>query len=292
MESNIQALPGKWAMPSPLVALVAPDVGMERVARRERVLLPFLFAVLCSLLAAAATSYRIDARDATLATLEQTGQLKTMSDRQIEDQTKDAERTYIVKTVAVGAVGPVVKLGLLCVGLLALSWFVRGRAKGKALAAVAAVAMLPGAIEKLLEAGAALGRRSIPPDGPPLIPGDFASMYAQIAGHPLAGPAAKLLGACDVFSLWGALLAGYGLATAANLPLRRAMTAAYLCAWLLVTAPRRGDGRGAPGPQGGAPMIALALALLAQAAPPKPPTPQVTPPPNVQTGTPVQAPAG
>src|SRR3954468_19734738 len=166
VESNVQALPGKWAMPSPLLALVAPDVGMERVARRERVLLPFLFAVLCSLLAAAASSYRVDARDATLATLERTGQLKTMSDRQIEDQTKDAERTYIVKTVAVGAVGPVAKLGLLCVGLLALSWFVRGRAKGKALAAVAAVAMLPGAIENLLAAGAGLGRRSLPPGGP------------------------------------------------------------------------------------------------------------------------------
>src|SRR3954453_712440 len=147
VESNVQALPGKWAMPSPLLALVAPDVGMERVARRERVLLPFLFAVLCSLLAAAASSYRVDARDATLATLQRTGQLKTRSDRQTEDQTKDAGRTYIVKTVAVGAVGPVVKLGLLCVGLLVLSWFVRARAKGKALAAVGAVAMLPGGVE-------------------------------------------------------------------------------------------------------------------------------------------------
>ncbi|MFL5359388.1 MAG: YIP1 family protein [Myxococcales bacterium] len=251
VESNVQALPGKWAMPSPLLALVAPDVGMERVARRERVLLPFLFAVLCSLLAAAASSYRVDARDATLATLERTGQLKTMSDRQIEDQTKDAERTYVVKTVAVGAVGPVVKLGLLCVGLLALSWFVRGRAKGKALAAVAAVAMLPGAIENLLAAGAALGRRSIPPDGPPLIPADLASMWTQISGHPVLGPASRLLGAFDVFSLWGALLAGYGLATAANLPLRRAMTATlvgWLCVHVLLAA---ATGAGGPGPHGG-----------------------------------------
>jgi Yip1 domain len=251
VESNVQALPGRWAVPSPLVALVAPDVGMERVARRERVLVPFLFAILCSLLAAAASSYRIDARDATLAVLEQSGQLKTMSDRQIEDQTKDAERTYIVKTVAIGAVWPVVELGLLCAGLLALSWFVRGRAKGKAVAAVAAVSMLPGAIENLVQAGAALQRRSIPPQGPPLVPADLASLWAQVSGHPLAGPAARLLGAFDVFSLWGALLAGYGLATAANLPLRRTMTAtlvAWVCVHVLLAA---ATGGGVPGPHHG-----------------------------------------
>ena len=49
MESNVQALPGKWAVPPAVLALVAPDVGMERVARRERVLVPFLFALFCSL---------------------------------------------------------------------------------------------------------------------------------------------------------------------------------------------------------------------------------------------------
>jgi len=252
VESNAQALPGKWAVPSPVVALVARDVGMERVARRERVLLPFLFALVCSLLAAGASSYRIDARDATLANLDRSGQLKTMSDRQIEDQTKDAERTYIVKTIALGLVWPPAKLGLLCVGLLGLSWFVRGRSKGKAVAAVAAVAMVPGAIEDLLRVGAALGRRSIPPEGPPLIPADFASMWAQISGHPLAGPAAKLLGGLDIFSLWGALLAGYGLAVAANLPLRRAMTATiigWLCIHVLLVAATGGGG--GPGPRGG-----------------------------------------
>jgi len=252
VESNVQALPGKWAVPPPVVALVAPDVGMERVARRERVLWPFLFALFCSVLAAAASSYRIDARDATLANLERSGQLKTMSDRQIEDQTKDAERSYVVKTIAVGLVRPPAKLGLICVGLLALSWFVRGRSKGKAVAAVAAVAMVPGAIEDLLLAGAALGRRSIPPQGPPLVPADFASLWAQISGHPLAGPAARLLGGLDIFSLWGAMLAGYGLAVAANLPLRRAMTATivgWLCVHVLLVA--AAGGAGGPGPQGG-----------------------------------------
>ena len=250
MESNVQALPGKWAVPPAVLALVAPDVGMERVARRERVLVPFLFALFCSVLAAGASSYRIDARDATLANLDRSGQLKTMSDRQIEDQTKDAERTYVVKTISLGVVWPPVKLGLLCVGLLGLSWFVRGRAKGKAVAAVAAAAMIPGAIGDLLSVGAAVGRQSIPPEGPPLLPADLASMWAQISSHPLAGALARLLGAFDIFSLWGALLAGYGLAAAANLPLRRAMTATligWLCIHVLIAAMTGGGA----GPQGG-----------------------------------------
>jgi len=173
-----------------------------------------------------------------------------MSDRQIEDQTKDAERTYVVKTISLGVVWPPVKLGLLCVGLLGLSWFVRGRAKGQAVAAVAAAALIPGAIGDLLSVGAAVGRQSIPPEGPPLLPADLASMWAQISSHPLAGALARLLGAFDIFSLWGALLAGYGLAAAANLPLRRAMTATligWLCIHVLIAAMTGGGA----GPQGG-----------------------------------------
>jgi hypothetical protein len=252
VESDAQVLPGKWVVPSSALALVAPDVGMPRVARRERILVPFLIVLFCSLLAAGATSYRVDARDATLTMLDQSGQLKTMSDRQIEDQTKDAERAFVVKTVAKGVLGPPFNLGVLCLGLLGLSWFVRGRSKGKAVAAVAATAMLPGAIENLLQALAVLRKPFVPTDGPPAIPADLASLWAQVSGHPLAGPAARLLGAFDVFSLWGALLVGYGLATAANLPLRRAMTATlvgWLCLHVLFAAATGLVPH--PGPQGG-----------------------------------------
>src|SRR5438105_1490951 len=65
-----------------------------------------------------------------------------------------------------------------------------------------------------------------------------ADFWAAAAGHPLMGPAARLLSAVDVFSLWGALLAGFGLAAAAQLPARRALIAtlvAWMCYRLLAT---------------------------------------------------------
>jgi hypothetical protein len=43
----------------------------------------------------------------------------------------------------------------------------------------------------------------------------------------------KLLSAFDVFSFWSALLIGFGLAAAAQLPRRRALTGT-LAAWLCV----------------------------------------------------------
>jgi len=51
-------------------------------------------------------------------------------------------------------------------------------------------------------------------------------------GQPLAGAAAKLGSAVDLYSLWGAVLLGYGLAASASLPVRRAVPAA-LIGWLL-----------------------------------------------------------
>ena len=44
-------------------------------------------------------------------------------------------------------------------------------------------------------------------------------------------PWAKLGNAFDFFSLWGAVLMGYGVASAGEVPLKRAMIGT-LCAWL------------------------------------------------------------
>jgi Yip1 domain len=223
----------KRPLPAPLLALVAPDVGMERVARSGRVRGPLLAAMVCALLAAAAGVFRVDARDSTLRILETTGQLANSSDRQIEDATKAAERIFMVKDIAGGAVEAPVLLVMYCLLLFTLSWFLRGRSQGRAIAAVAAVALLPGAIANLLEAGAILRHVSIPPDGPSVLPRTLADFSSVIAGHPLAAPAMKLLSAFDVFSFWSALLLGFGLATASQLPLRRALTGT-LIAWVCI----------------------------------------------------------
>jgi hypothetical protein len=219
------------SVPAAVVALVAPDQGMERVARTGRVRWLLLAAIGCSLAAGLAAAWKVDARDATLAALERQGQLQSTSDQQIADQTKAAERTFMVTRVGGALVLPAVDFALYCVGLFGLAWFLRGRATGKAIAAVSAAALLPSAIGNVLEAIAAATRASIPASPQPLVPRDLGALYASVAGHPLMGAAGRLLSAIDVFSLWAAFLLAYGLVFAANLPRRRAV-AGTLIGWL------------------------------------------------------------
>jgi hypothetical protein len=53
---------------------------------------------------------------------------------------------------------------------------------------------------------------------------------ASAVGHPLSGAAARIAGAFDVFSLWSALIAAFGLVVAARVPRARAVTVT-LVAW-------------------------------------------------------------
>jgi Yip1 domain len=218
-------------VPPAAVALVAPDVGMERVARTGRVRGPLLVAIACALLSAGAGVLRVDAKDATLRSMEKAGELQTSSDRQVEDNTKSAERVYLVKRVAGALVQPPLQLGLLCVAIFGLSWFLRGRSEGRAVPAVAAAALLPNAVADLLDAGATFQHAAIGPDGPPALPRTLADLWTQLAAQPAAVPVMKLLSAFDIFSFWTALLVGFGLIAAGHVPQRRAL-AGTLIAWL------------------------------------------------------------
>jgi hypothetical protein len=225
---------------------------MERVARTGRVRWLLVVAMVCSLAAGVTAAWKVDAREATLAAIEKQGQIQTTSDQQIADQTKAAERTFIVMRVASALAMPAVDLALYCIGLFALARFLRGRATGRAIAAVSAAALLPTAFGNVLEAIAAATRKWIPPSFEPLVPRDLAALYASFAGHPLMGAAGRLLSAIDVFSLWAAVLLAYGLVFAANLPRRRAV-AGTLIGWLcfrLLTHVAMGGGAG---PQMGGP---------------------------------------
>jgi Yip1-like protein len=221
----------KWRPPAAAVALVAPDVGMERVARTGRVRGPLLIAIACALLSAGAGVLRVDAKDQTLRALDKEGQLQTTSDRQVEDSTKSAERVYFVKRVASALVVPPLQLGLLCVGIFGLAWFFRGRTEGRAVPPVAAAALLPLAVGNFLEAIATYQHAAIAPDGPSPLSRTFADFWTSLAAHPGPAPLMKLLSVFDVFSFWSALLVGFGVAVAAQLPRRRALTGT-LAAWL------------------------------------------------------------
>ena len=218
-------------LPGAPLALLFPDVGMARAVRVGRVRGPLLFAMLCSLLLGAALAARVDARDATLQGLDKEQKLATMSDRQIDDAQRTAERGFMVKTLAFGLVQSPGGLLASAMGLFALSWFLRGRSQAPAVFTVASYSLLPTALGNLVEAGAAMLRTSISPQDGPLAPRTLAALYGAIVKPLAEGPAAKVLGAIDVFDLWSAVMLGFGLASAAQLPVRRAVTGT-LIAWL------------------------------------------------------------
>jgi hypothetical protein len=218
------------AGPSPFALLFAPDRGMERHARVGRALRYFLFAWLCSILLGAATAYRVDARSSTLRKLEMSGQLQTMSDRQVADETHNAERVAEVASVAKGVVGAPLQLGSASIALLALTWFLRGRVKGNAVVPVAATTLLPGALANLLDAVSAFRHEALPPEGVPLVPRTLGAIL-PFFGHPLMDPWLKLSNAVDFFSLWAAVMMAFGVAAVGQIPKRRALPGT-LIAWI------------------------------------------------------------
>src|SRR5260370_39379443 len=153
---------------------------MERQAKTGTVWPWVLIAMVCLLLFGVAQAVRVDARAATLKKLESSGQLENMSDRQIDDETKSAERLYQVARVAGGLADAPLSLGLSCLAVVGLTWFLRGRVKGASVVPVAAATLLPGSIANLLGAGAAVPQGALsanpsvplaPPTlGPPLAP--------------------------------------------------------------------------------------------------------------------------
>jgi len=218
------------AVPPAIVALIAPDSGMERQAKVGKAGLAFLIAFACALFAAFAHSARVDARSSTLQRLEQAGQLSSMSERAIEDETRNAERLFQVMRVASGALEAPLFLLLGGLSVVVLVWFLRGRVKGRAVFPVAAAVLLPGAIANLLDGFTALRQSSLPAGPAILAPRDLAGVIASL-GHPLSGAALKLASAFDFFSLWAAVMMAFGVAAAGDVPTRRALVGT-LCAWV------------------------------------------------------------
>ena len=209
---------------------------MELQARVGTARLAFLIAFACALLAGFAQAYRVDTRSATLKKLEQAGQLQTMSDRQLDDETRSGDRLYQVMRVGKGLFEAPVSLGLTALGVVILVWFLRGKIKGRSVVPVAAATLLPNAIANLLDAVSAWNHATLPPQGAMLAPRNLSGIAAAF-GQALPPPWLKLGNAFDLFSLWAALMLGFGVAAAGDLPQRRALIvtlAGWVC-WQLLT---------------------------------------------------------
>jgi hypothetical protein len=228
--SDEAELPQPRGIPPAVSALLAPDTGMERQARVGKPALAVLIAMACALFAGFAQASRVDARSVTLEKLEKAGQLATMSDRQIEDETNNAERLYQVMRVAGGALEAPFFLLLGALAVVVLVWFLKGKVKGRAVFPVAAAVLLPGSLANLLDGITALRHAALPPGAALLAPRSVSGILASF-GHPLTGAAFKLGSAFDFFSLWAAVMMGFGVAAAGDVPTRRALIGT-LCAWV------------------------------------------------------------
>src|SRR5262249_16008182 len=150
--------------------LFSPDRDMERQARAGRAVWFLLFAWLCAIALATVLAMRVDAHTITLAKMEESGQLQGASDRQIAEESRNAERVFQVASIAKATVGVPVNRGLACLAVLFLVWFFRGRVTGSAVVPVAASTLVPGSIANLIDAAAAYRHTMLPPEGLPLSP--------------------------------------------------------------------------------------------------------------------------
>jgi hypothetical protein len=210
--------------------LFSPDRAMERQARVGRARWFVIFAWACALLLGVALALRVDATSSTLRKLETSGQLQGMSDRQLADETRNAERLFEVSSIARGALGVPLQLGLACVAILGLTWFLRGRIKGSAVVPVAAATLLPGAIADVVDAVTALRQAALPLDAVVLAPRSLSAVL-PLLGHPLVAPWIKLGNALDFFSLWAALMTAFAVAAAGRVP-KRSAALGTLIAWV------------------------------------------------------------
>lgn len=215
--------------PSAVALLVAPDRVMALQARLGRARGPLALAWLAAIALAAALAARVDTLASTLAKLDRAGQLASMSDRQVAEEAVQAARAFQVAAIAKAVVGPPVALGLACLAIVVLAWFLRARLDGAAVVPVAGASLLPGVVADALDAVTAFRHAAIAPTSVELSPRTLSAIVAA-AGHPLGGAAAKLGAALDVFSLWSALILAFGVVAATKAPRARAVVVT-LVAW-------------------------------------------------------------
>lgn len=225
------------------LAILVPDrrVGVEVAAARYG--WPFLAVVLAAALAALAIGARLDlgpeviaenagARPVAVTSAEQAPGVEVKTDREIAEET--AQRTA-VKRVMLGldaGLETPIRVLFLALAIFLLGRYVGGAPTGPRALAAAALVSLPGAIRSLVTALAAWHQ-------PSLGSKDVGELLAAArlpvpAGHP---GLERLLGNVDVFTCWSAVILGFALAAAADLPRTKAFVAAAVgfVLYLLVT---------------------------------------------------------
>lgn len=226
------------------LTLFGPLDGVPLAVRARRWGLPLILSIAAGLFAAGALATRLDTRSTALAELEQSGELKDATDRDVNDKIDGARRMASVQAVARALVLPPASALALMLALMLAAKLAGGKAPAGAAWAAACAALVPGIVHSLLAGAAALRRTAVTPQE---VRGLVEASAAPLV-HGGGRVASLVVGQLDAFTLWSAALLALGLAAASKLPRARSFAAALVglaCyAMLAVTA---SAGRGGPG---------------------------------------------
>jgi hypothetical protein len=209
-----------------LGAIAQPERGLSLAAQERRWRLPLILATAASLALATTSAVRVDyRRDVAAALKEKPG----MTPHERQEAITTGRKVAVVGTIAGGAFGPAA--AALAVALaLWLGFKVAGGTPAFAgTFAVAAHALIPGAVRDLLTLPALLRHQGLSASSlEHLLPSSLAALREQ------PGPLTGLLSAIDVFTLWAVALLAIGMVPVAGVSRRRSTvtTLILFAAWV------------------------------------------------------------
>ena len=203
-------------------ALVEPQRALPAAVERRSALVPILVATVAGLALAAIVATHADFEGAVLQRLSSDPKVDQISPHDLSEKVEQGRKLAIATGYAVAAGGPVAAAALAALGLALTFRLAGARPSLRASFSAASWALLPGALRALLTIPALIRLAPVRPDEVPrLLPSSLAALLP--AGAAVGSPLALAAAALDLFSLWAVVLAGLGLAEAAQVPRRRAI---------------------------------------------------------------------
>jgi hypothetical protein len=201
-------------------ALVEPQRALPAAVVRRSALVPILVATVAGLALAAVVATHADFEGAVLQRLSSDPKADQISPHDLSEKVEQGRKLTVAAGYAVGAGAPVATAALAALGLALTFRLAGARPSLRASFSAASWALLPGALRALLTIPAVIRLAPVRPDDVPrLLPSSLAVLLPAGAGSPLALAASAL----DLFALWAVLLAGLGMAEAAQVSRRRAI---------------------------------------------------------------------
>lgn len=202
------------AISLPLKTLIDPVGAIPRAVNTQRWLVPLLLVAVVTAAAGAVVALRLDSSRVVISQMQQSGQIGSASEREIDEAIEQAGRVALVGGVAKGLLLMPLLTLLLATLLKIAAWLTGQKTLFMELFTVAALTMLPVGLMHLIELLSAARLEVITPAMlESLAPTSLAAVMES------ASPGlSRVYRALDLINIWGALVMGLGFAASAKLP--------------------------------------------------------------------------